>query len=172
MPTREDRPDPAAPTHGAPPPGEDRALHMRIGTGTRRLSSQHRQLDLFYAMVREALERGSLRGARVAFVRFRDALEAHVAMEEQVFFPALHGLDPSLEAELTGFVEDHAELRAVLERIHDLLAEGALETSRSELSAFADRVADHERREEDLVSRISGPSSGGPEPKRPHGPAR
>ena len=130
------------------------ALAMRMGSEARRISAQHKQLDLFYGMLEEALQRGSLRGARVAFVRFHDALEAHISLEDQVFFPALRGLRPEFEADLSGLVDEHAAIRLDLDHLHDLLAEGELEDCLECLGRFATTIAEHEEREETLMARI------------------
>lgn len=130
------------------------ALAMRMGNEARRLSAQHRQLDLFYGMLEESLQRGSLRGARVAFVRFHDALEAHISLEDQVFFPALRGLRPEFEADLSGLVEEHASIRLDLDRLHDLLANGEIEECSECLGRFAAVITEHEEREEALLARI------------------
>jgi len=132
--------------------GSEPGVQWRMQGEARRISSQHRQLELFYGMLEEALERGALQGARVAFVRFRDALDAHITLEDQVFFPALHGLSPELGPQLTGFVREHEAMRRQLDQLQDLLAEGAVESCVRELDAFAERIADHERREERLLA--------------------
>jgi len=140
--------------------GSEPGVHWRMQGEARRISSQHRQLDLFYGMLEEALERGSLQGARVAFVRFRDALDAHITLEDKVFFPALHGLlPPELGAQLTGLVREHEAMRRVLDELQDLLAEGAVESCVRELDAFAEQIADHERREERLLADLRGEPS-------------
>ncbi|MGH0034983.1 MAG: hemerythrin domain-containing protein [Myxococcota bacterium] len=130
------------------------ALAMRMGSEARRISAQHRQLDLFYGMLEESLQRGSLRGARVAFVRFHDALEAHISLEDQVFFPALRGLRPEFESELAALVDEHASIRVDLDHLHDLLSEGALDECSECLGRLATVIAGHEEREESLMARI------------------
>jgi hypothetical protein len=130
------------------------ALALRMGSEARRISAQHKQLDLFYGMLEESLQRGSLRGARVAFVRFHDALEAHISLEDQVFFPALRGLRPEFEPDLSALVEEHSTIRLELDRLHDLLSAGSLEECSECLGRFAAAIAEHEEREEALMARI------------------
>jgi len=88
---------------------EQPGLRLRVGREARRISSQHRQLDTFYGMVLDSLSNGRAERARSEFLRFHDALEAHFTVEEQIHFPALHGLRPELDAELATLVEVHSE---------------------------------------------------------------
>ena len=60
------------------------------------ISAQHRQLDDFYLRVAAAVDAGQPDAARALFARFADALEAHFALEDGLYFPALRGLSPAL----------------------------------------------------------------------------
>ena len=119
---------------------------------------QHSQLHSFFEMVGEALQRGSLQSARLAFTRFRDALEAHIDVEDHQFFPALRGLRPHLAAALAELVRDHARYRQTLEELHEMLARGSAEEFNRGFSKLCDDFAQHEAREEALAE--SEPSSG------------
>jgi len=127
-------------------------LRLRLRNEAQRLSTQHRQLDTFFEMVVVALERGSLQGARASFIRFRDALEAHLTLEDQVFFPAFRGLRPALADTLTGLIEDHERFRRELDQLHDLLAVGSAEAFASGFDTLAEAVSVHERKEEKILS--------------------
>lgn len=153
------------PTSRPSGPGDHEAisqpgLRTRMKLEARRVSSQHRQLDEFHRLVVEALGRGSLQAARLAFTRFRDALEAHIALEDRVFFPALHGLRPDLERDLAALVSEHGDFRVSLEQLHDTLAEGSAETFAEQLDRLVDHVAAHELREEELLASISPAAAG------------
>lgn len=132
-----------------------------------RISSQHRQLDVFFGMVLEALKRSSAGAARLAFTRFSDALEAHISLEDQIFFPALNGLHPASEAALVELVKQHQNFRERIEELHGLLAEGSLETFSTCFDALAADITVHEGREENLVAALTGAS---PLPTPPAGP--
>jgi hypothetical protein len=125
-------------------------LEKRLEFEARRISSQHRQLDAFHEMVARAIEGGDPSAVLAAFMRFRDALEAHFAMEDEVFFPALHGLRPELEGELTALIQEHRGYRAQLERVQahfdgEQIAEGG-----RVLEAMVEALIAHETREERL----------------------
>jgi iron-sulfur cluster repair protein YtfE (RIC family) len=134
-----------------------------MGHAGRRISSQHRQLDAFFDMVMEALQRRSLSSARIAFTRFSDALEAHITLEDNVFFPALHGLYRELSRDLTDLVDEHRAFRSRLSELHELLAQGSAESFAPSFERFALQVAEHEAREEAVVSSV-------PQPPTPGGP--
>jgi hypothetical protein len=126
-------------------------LRMRLAKESRRISSQHRQLDALHGLVASALERRAPARARTAFARFRDALDAHMSLEEELFFPALHGLRPGLEAELAELVRDHRRFRRSLDALAGAFDDGNGPACAKGLASFAAAFAEHERREERLV---------------------
>jgi len=131
-------------------------LRMRVSREARRISNQHRQLDLFYEMVLRSLAREDVDRARSEFLRFHDALEAHFTVEERIHFPALHGLRPELDEELAALVEDHKAFRATLEQLADLLEKKDLARCSHELDRFVVQLAAHEGREERMAERVTG----------------
>lgn len=149
--------DPLNPPRG---PSAEPAVARRMGHAGRRISSQHRQLDEFFGMVLDALDRSSLSSARIAFTRFSDALEAHLTLEDNVFFPALHGLYRELSRDLTELVDEHGAFRRTLADLHGMLAEGSAETFGRAFERFALEVAEHEAREEAVVSSVPHSSAG------------
>jgi hypothetical protein len=133
-------------------------LALRMRREARVVAAQHRQLEELYLHVRVALERGDASAARPAFARYADACEAHFALEDGLYFPALRGLEPALAPELAALEDEHERLREGLaatahpfEACEPVRAAPALER-------FAGALAAHEGREEDLLLRI-----------RPHG---
>ena len=139
--------------------GDEPALERRIEHFAVRLSGQHRQLDEFFAEVISAVERGSLISARATFTRFYEALDAHITLEDRVFFPALRGLHPRITSELVRFVEDHDGFRRSLDELSDLLAEGSVEEFSGAFDRFAVVFSQHEEREERLMAKLAGQSA-------------
>lgn len=131
-------------------------LDLRIASETRRIFGQHAQLRSFFDLVEDGLSRGSLQAARLAFTRFRDAIEAHIDVEDNSWFPALRGLRPHLAPQLARLVHDHARYREVLEELYDLLARGSAEEFAMKFATFCDDFADHETREEALAEFTQG----------------
>jgi iron-sulfur cluster repair protein YtfE (RIC family) len=141
---------------------KDAGLSQRMQRETARISSQHRQLDDFHAVVRDALERGDAHGATNAFARFADALEAHLSLEDEFYFPALHGLARDLAAELAALSEEHAALRTGMRAVADCLASESPTACASALAGWIAELSAHERREESLLARVQArPRDGG-----------
>ena len=137
---------------GAGQPG----LRMRVGREARRLSNQHRQLDVFYGMLLKSLFRENVAKARAEFLRFHDALEAHFTVEERIHFPALHGLRPALDPDLAALVEEHKRFRATLEHLAQLLEDKELARCSEHLDRFVVELAAHEGREERIAEGVAG----------------
>jgi hypothetical protein len=131
-------------------------LDLRIAAETKRIFGQHEQLRSFFELVRDGLKRRSLQAARLAFTRFRDAIEAHMDVEDKSYFPALRGLRPHLAPQLAQLVLDHARNREELEELHELLARGSAEEFSHRFAAFCDAFAEHEAREEALGAPRNG----------------
>jgi iron-sulfur cluster repair protein YtfE (RIC family) len=135
---------------------EEPGLRKRIERESRRISAQHRQLDLFFQAVVTALESNERNEARAHFTRLADALDAHFAIEEELTFPAIRGLRSALGPTLVGLAEEHDALR---ERVasgrealasHNTRAAEVLEV----LEALAEALTAHERREEEILAEI------------------
>lgn len=138
-----------------PPDFVEPGLAMRLSQETGRISRQHRRLSSLSEMVAAALATGSLRNARLAFTRFRDAIEAHIAVEEQLFFPAVRGFQPSLAPVLSQLIAEHVRFAAVMEDLYDLLAKGSAEEFQQGFEALQVDFAVHEAKEEKLVAKAS-----------------
>ena len=134
--------------------GEQPGLRMRVEREARRISSQHRQLDVFYGMVNTAIDEGNASRARSEFLRLRDALDAHFTIEEQVHFPAVHGLWPDLDQTLADLVAEHRTFREDLDSMSEQLRLGQLEACGAALDRFVLALAGHEGREERMSEDI------------------
>jgi len=130
-------------------------LRYRMRRALRQIGEQHRQLHEIHERLVAAVASGERGDARDAFVRFRHAIGAHFELEDGVFFPALHGLHPEEREELEALSRDHAGLLVALQRFMPLLEEAPLGRFGSAFDAFRSDLAQHEKREEALVSRIA-----------------
>jgi len=131
---------------------EQPGLRRRLAHASRRLPVQHEYLDALFATTRRALERNTPAEAREALHAFRGALDAHFALEEQVHFPGLHGLEPERDREIEVLVLDHHALR---DRLLALESRVGRETRDEIARSFAELGAslrDHETREERLFA--------------------
>ena len=89
---------------------DDPGLRLRLRRATRDIGAQHDRMRELAAEVRAALAAGDGSAARTAMQRYRDALQAHFALEEDVYFPALHGLEPKLGDTIGELQSDHERL--------------------------------------------------------------
>lgn len=131
----------------------EEGLALRMRREALRVASQHHQLDQFHEVFENALARGDGASAQQSFARFADALEAHFKLEEQVYFPALHGMDAGSASELAELVREHDALREALAEVHGALRERDLPACDAALGAWLPRLILHERREEALLAK-------------------
>ncbi len=118
------------------------------------ISSQHRQLDDFTLRLAAALDAGEADAARAAFQRFSDALEAHLSLEDGLYFPALQGLRPELRNDLETLTSEHHALRERLAGLARLVERGRCAACQRPLERLASELADHEGREEGLLASL------------------
>ncbi len=133
--------------HVSDQPGLRRRLACR-GTG---IASQHRQLDVFVREVSQALRRGQRRDCETAVFRLQGALNAHFAVEEQIVFPALHGLRPELADEVRALERDHERLRENMSRLALAIVSSDISTAQRALEEFDAALSAHERSEERIL---------------------
>jgi iron-sulfur cluster repair protein YtfE (RIC family) len=134
-------------------------LRLRLAHEARRIATQHGYLDALEVTTLRALERGDSNEMRQALHGFHGSLDAHFMLEEQVHFPALHGLRPDFGPELDELIREHARFRDELHRIEAAL-QGPAQDAAEALSGFREVAASlgrHEEREERLLERAGQP---------------
>ena len=128
-------------------------LRHRLKRVARQISDQHRHLRVVYAELAEALT-----GAEPApdalerFAHYREAIEAHFALESDTFFPAVHGLHADWGSALAALDRAHDQLREVLARLERCIQGGSSDDAARGLADFATELRDHEAREEELLA--------------------
>ena len=132
-------------------------LALRMRREKRVISAQHRQLDDFYVHVAAAIDADAVEAARAAFTRFADALEAHLALEDGLYFPALRGLRPALAHDLEALCREHGHLRECMAGVARLLEVGPCAACVRPLERLAGDLAEHEGREEGLLASLTRP---------------
>lgn len=137
-------------------------LRLRMRGEERRIASQHDELDDFCRTVHRTL---IARGARAAindFLLFESAMDAHMTIEEDIYFPALHGLRPDSAPALTRLVAEHEALRMALDVAKQALKRDEKVEALRAFEALIARVNEHELREENLLAWINeGPVRAG-----------
>jgi hypothetical protein len=76
-------------------------------------------------------------------------------MEEVTHFPALHGLHPDWDAQLTALVREHETFRANLSETAKALEQGQLERFEREYETFLRTLMAHEAAEEWLFGEVA-----------------
>ena len=127
-------------------------LRSRLRRAVQRVEEQHRALREVAAELDRALASGPREAVDGWLTRMRDGLAAHFELEEEVVFPAFHGLDPATLPEIEQLERDHGRF---LDRLDSLLARepGATALASADLKGLRERLAAHELREEHLLTR-------------------
>lgn len=131
-----------------------RVKNTREATRRALLAAEHHTLEKRVAALRLLLEgEFSWDAARIALSELRQALEAHFFLEESGgYLSAVLALAPERNLAVARLESDHSRMQGGLAA---LLCEALLARSREELrtnvSAFLGVLADHERRENELV---------------------
>ena len=135
----------------------DSGLRFRLRRAARQIAQQHQSIREILASLERSLGEGE-RGrdaVRALFVRYREAVEAHFALEEDVLFPALHGLHPSRSPELEALEAEHGDFAGRLGDLAERLASAALAEFGGGFERFAREMVAHETREERLAHLLS-----------------
>lgn len=133
----------------------DSGLRLRMRGEERRITSQHEQLDVLCRDVYARIDKYGAAPAIGDFLLFMTALDAHMTVEEEIYFPALHGLRADAGGELSERVAEHVELRTDASAISELLKAGDRDGARLALDRLARRISKHEVAEEELIARIT-----------------
>jgi hypothetical protein len=128
-------------------------LRHRLKRVVRQMGEQHRHLKPLFSQIAEGVARGeSLRELHGHLAHYREAIEAHFALESDMFFPALHGLRPEWGEQLERLDREHIRL---VEDLADLVRRIEKDDGATALDEFAARLREHELLEEDLVARLT-----------------
>ncbi len=137
----------------------DTGLRFRMQRAQNQMRAQHRHILPFFEEIEAALLRRNSEPIRGSLDRLAEALEAHFNLEDDVLFPALHGLRPESESEIGALSHDHAALLSDLEGLFESLERDGLEAFEQGLREFRSALRSHEAREEQLVGEMIGPGA-------------
>jgi len=133
----------------------DPGARMRLRSQERRIEGQHERLDLLCREVYATLGKDGPAAAINDFLLYKSAVEAHMTLEEEMFFPALHGLRGDLSGVLTQLVREHDEVRVELDEIKQGLKRQDGVAARLGLESLARLFEQHEKVEEDLLAHVT-----------------
>ena len=128
-------------------------LRHRLQRAARQIVSQHQQMKWLYGQLERALEDGQLDFIRDWVQRYREALEAHFTLEDEVVFPALLGYRPAWQARLSQLVLEHERFRVELREIEEQLEQGSADLA-PRVAALARALAEHEHHEVSLMGSV------------------
>ena len=128
-------------------------LEHRLRRAVRQIGEQHRHLRQLDAEFDRAVRESALDALSTWLERYAEALRAHFALEEEVIFPALHGLDTARATAISRLELDHGHL---LETLDLMRGPDGPERLPVELPRLRERLRDHERREEELMETLIG----------------
>jgi len=135
-------------------------LRYRVRRAARQLAEQHQHIHQILGELDRAIAGESRGRVSEVYALYRSALEAHFSLEDEVFFPALHGLQPEHAAELDALSRDHEGFIQSLGRLGERLSTEPLEGFARAFRDLVGEVGRHESREErvvrELVRAVSG----------------
>ncbi len=133
------------------PPSHQREL--------RRWWKEHSELDRLVEVLTETMSGGRIAAARAALEDLFEAMEAHLSVEEDVYFPLVEKLSHAHIPLLREARLAHLELRGKLEEMRDHLSQGELDAARRALIALLDRFREHEQTEARLIADLDPASA-------------
>lgn len=133
----------------------DEEFRLRMLGEERRIASQHEKLDVLCREVFIAIEKHGPSLAASDYLLFMTALDAHMTVEEEIYFPALHGLSADSAEEFAALVDEHDELRRGADDVRICLNAKDRVGACLALDRLARQISAHEKVEEDLIARIT-----------------
>ena len=119
------------------------------------VTAEHSRLESLFAEVLRNLREGAESPAvSDGFAQLRDQLEAHLAREDRLYYPALRALRPAHREPVAAITAAHDTFRSRLAQIGASLARGAQDTALRELESLASLFAAHEVAEEHMLHQI------------------
>ena len=122
-------------------------------------------LEPLFEATRFALGRDEKRLAFDSIAKLRQALEAHTAQEDQLYYPALWSLCPQHKDAFELFIRSHERFRTELDQITRSISAGDLSGAAALFDTFSKSFATHEVYEEDLLRKIDAESPLGDPPR-------
>ena len=130
-------------------------LRYRLRRAARQTAEQHKHMRELVVELEQALKEQLPDKLKDVLLRFHAAMEAHFALEDGVFFPALHGLHPEQRNELEALSQQHQNFELEMERLRQSIEEGSLERFATAFYELAKGLATHEQREEKMVRSLA-----------------
>ena len=124
-----------------------------IGSGLAEFFEQdHRDSDARWADVAELLDTEDIEAARPAWQKYLAGMQRHIAMEEEVLFPALEAASSMNEGGPTAVMRlEHHQIRALLEDIDETIGSGDCEQALEVGDTLLMLIQTHSAKEEKVL---------------------
>ena len=114
-------------------------------------AGEHRACDARWAEVEAASERGDPEAAAEAFRVFEQAMRRHLAMEEEVLFPAFEEASGMRGGPTQVMRMEHEQMRGLLGQMAGLMASGAHEEVLDQGDTLLMLIQQHNAKEEGVL---------------------
>ena len=119
-------------------------------------TEDHRRCDAIWARVETALDAGDTEAAKSAFAEFDRALRRHLAMEEEVLFPAFEAATGMRGAGPTAVMRhEHQQMRGVLDQMAQAAGSGEVDDLVDYGDTLLMLIQQHNLKEESVLYSMS-----------------
>jgi hemerythrin superfamily protein len=119
------------------------------------LRADHARIDGLLTQLQHFLRVGALAEADRHFAALDETLSRHMAVEEELLFPAMQRMTEAVARAVPGLLAEHGELRTILPDLAETLAKQNVVASEALLPQLRRSLARHHEDEEQLVYPIS-----------------
>jgi len=114
------------------------------------LTDDHKHCDDLFAAAEQAAGRDAA-AAQAAFARFREAMLAHFAGEEEILFPAFEARTGMRMGPTQVMRSEHAQMRELMDDAVDLLAAGKSDDFLGQAETLLIMMQQHNMKEENVL---------------------
>jgi iron-sulfur cluster repair protein YtfE (RIC family) len=112
---------------------------------------EHSELDGLVEAVEQTMGEGDAARAAQALEQLDEALDAHFAVEEQVYFPLVERFSPLHSSVVQAARLGHTKIRERMRSLRGLVENGEIGPARRALLVLLDRFRTHETEERKLI---------------------
>jgi len=111
----------------------------------------HHEVDRHWARVEEAAESGDDAAVRTAFDTFDHAQRHHIAMEEDVLFPAFEAATGMTQGPTAVMRDEHTQMRGLLDQMRAALVSGDTQEMIDQGDTLLMLIQQHNQKEEAVL---------------------
>ena len=141
---------------------------MPMASISETLGEEHRRCDDLFTAAEGAVDAGAWEEAAARLAAFREALEAHLTLEEERLFPALEAAEPHAQGPTAVMRQEHRHMRALAEELGQALAARDRERYLGAAETLLVLMQQHNAKEEHVLypmsDRLLGPETLGAPP--------